>query len=177
MSQGNNGNNNSSNQGAGTQGAGAQGASGQGDQNRTFTQAELDQVVQERLGRERAKYADYETLKEKAAKYDQAEEASKTELQKAQEKANDYKAQLDAMKKAQGIQAIREKVAAETKVPANLLSGETEEDCKAQAKAIIDFAKPNGYPGVKDAGEAGSGGGGDGNAAQQFAEWMKQMQG
>ena len=51
------------------------------------TQEDLDIIVGERLKREREKYADYEALKEKAAKYDQAEEASKSELQKATEKA------------------------------------------------------------------------------------------
>lgn len=40
--------------------------------------------IQDRLTRERGKYADYETLKVKAAKFDEAEEAGKTELQKAQ---------------------------------------------------------------------------------------------
>ena len=47
---------------------------------KTFTQAELDAVVKDRLKREREKYSDYEDLKAKAAKFDEAEEANKTEL-------------------------------------------------------------------------------------------------
>lgn len=52
---------------------------------RTFTQSELDAIVADRLKRDRAKYADYEQLKDKAAEYDRLSEASKSELQKAVE--------------------------------------------------------------------------------------------
>ena len=142
------------------------------NENRTFTQAELNTMIQERLERERAKYADYDALREKADKFDQAEEASKTELQKAQDKANFYKAELEKMKKAAGIRDIREKVAKETGVPVSLLNAETEEDCKAQADAILSFAKPDDYPDVRDGGEQGSNESG-GSAAKQFADWMK----
>ena len=56
-------------------------------QDRTFTQAEMDAIIGERLSRERAKFADYDDLKAKASKFDATEEASKSELQKATEKA------------------------------------------------------------------------------------------
>ena len=39
-------------------------------ENRTFTQDEVNAIVADRLARERAKYADYEDLKGKAAKAD-----------------------------------------------------------------------------------------------------------
>ncbi len=68
--------------------------------NRTFTQDELNAIVQTRLADERKKYADYDSLKEKAGKYDAQEEANKSELQKANEKATDLQAKLDAMTKA-----------------------------------------------------------------------------
>ena len=45
---------------------------------KTFTQAELDQIVKERLTREHEKYRDFETLKEKAAKLDEIEAKGKT---------------------------------------------------------------------------------------------------
>ncbi len=67
---------------------------------RTFTQAELDAIVADRLARERAKYPDYETFKAKAARYDAAEEAGKSELQKATEQAAALKSELDGLKKA-----------------------------------------------------------------------------
>lgn len=103
---------------------------------KTFTQAELDAAIESRLTRERAKFADYEALKAKADKFDKAEEAAKSELQKAQEQAAAYKAQLDAKTRELAAAAARSKVSSETGVPANLLTGETEEACKAQAEAL-----------------------------------------
>lgn len=103
---------------------------------KTFTQAELDAAIESRLTRERAKFADYETLKAKAEKFDKAEEAAKSELQKAQDQAAAYKAQLDAKTRELAAAAARSKVSSETGVPANLLTGETEEACKAQAEAL-----------------------------------------
>lgn len=100
---------------------------------RTFTQAELNAIVQDRLSRERGKYADYDTLKEKASKWDAAEEEGKTELQKAQDQAAALQKQVDAYKKSESLRTIREKVSQETGVPADLLWGETEDACKAQA--------------------------------------------
>ena len=88
---------------------------------RTFTQAELDAVIGERLSRERAKYVDYETLKEKASKFDKAEET-----------------------------------------------------CADQAKAILEFAKPSGYPSVRDDGEVASPT--KGTAQEEFSECFRKAQ-
>lgn len=66
-------------------------------QEHTFTQAELDRIVTERVRRESAKFSDYEEIKAKASKFDEAEEANKTELQKATERADSLQAQLDAL--------------------------------------------------------------------------------
>lgn len=122
---------------------------------RTFTQEEVNAIVEGRVAKERSRYADYETLQAKASKFDEMEEASKTELQKATEKANSLQKQLDDMTKATELRNIRDKVAQETGVPVNLLSEETEEACKTQAQAILEFAgsKSVGYPSVKDGGE------------------------
>ena len=49
---------------------------------KTFTQAELDKIVSERLTRDRAKYADYEELKVKAEKFDKMDEANKANFRK-----------------------------------------------------------------------------------------------
>lgn len=132
---------------------------------KTFTQADVDRIVAERLQRDRAKYADYDDIKSKAEKFDAMEEASKTELQKATDRANKLQAELDKRKKEDGVRVIREKVAKETKVPVSLLTGETEEACTEQAKAILAFAKPDGYPQVPDGGEA------QGGHTNQFGLW------
>ena len=138
---------------------------------RTFTQTELDSIINERLQRERSKYADYNALKEKADSYDQYVEANKSELQKAQDKAAALQKELDGMKQAAAEKAIKEKVAKETGVPVDLLTGSTEDECKAQAEAIKAFAKPS-YPNIRDAGEPS--GTTKSSTAQQFAEWFNQ---
>lgn len=120
---------------------------------RTFTQSELDAIVKDRLAREKGKYADYEELKTKAAQLDQIEENNKSELQKATEKADALQKELDRMKKTKSINDLRNKVASELGVPANLLTGEDEESCKAQANNILAFAKKSSYPSVPDGGE------------------------
>lgn len=153
-----------------------QGGENNGQQEvKTFTQEELNAILNDRLGREKAKYSDYEELKSKAAKLDEMEEASKTELQKATEKATALQSELDSLKKADEIRQIREKVAKENGVPANLLKAETEEGCVEEAKALLDFKKtvsPN-YPQVRDAGEPQ--GTVKNTTRQQFADWFNSI--
>lgn len=140
---------------------------------RTFTQAEVDAIVGDRLKRDRARYADYDALKEKAARLDAIEEASKSELQKATEKATALQAELDTMRHADEVRAMRERVALETGVPASLLTAEAEEDAKEQARAILEFARPI-YPSVQDGGEVTKTGK-SATTRQQFADWFNQL--
>lgn len=139
-------------------------------QTRTFTQEEVNAIVGKRLAEEKGKYSDYDEIKAKAAKFDEAVEANKTELQKATERANNLEAELNGMKKAEEVRQMREKIATETGIPANLINGTTEEECKAQADAIKAFATPSGYPRVKDGGEVHKTT--SGNAKADFAEFM-----
>lgn len=120
---------------------------------RTFTQSEMDAIISDRLKRERAKYSDYEDLKAKATAFDEAEEANKSDLQKANEKAESLQAQLDALTKANEERELREKISTETGVPANLLRGSNEDDLRKQAEGIKGFATKSTYPSVKDGGE------------------------
>ena len=136
---------------------------------KTFTQSEVDSIVKDRLTRERAKFPDYEDLKAKAARLDELEEASKTELQKATDRAEKLQKELEGMKQAETIRSIRSKVAEESGVPASLLTGETEEACKEQAEAIKAYATPK-YPNVKDGGEPSHSG--KRATRDQFAEWL-----
>ena len=136
---------------------------------KTFTQDELNAIVSDRVKREREKHADYAELKEKADRLDKLEEASKSEIQKVTERAERLQQELDAIKQAETVREIRAKVAKETGIPDNLLTGSTEEECKAQAEAIREFAKPT-YPTIRDAGEVSNTSGG--TTAQQFAQWF-----
>lgn len=66
-----------------------------GKEPKTFTQEELDQIVKDRVKREREKFTDYDVLKDKASKFDEAEGAKKTAEQKAQEAADAAKHKAD----------------------------------------------------------------------------------
>lgn len=57
----------------------------QADNERKFSQAEVDAILKERLAREKGKYADYDDLKAKAGKWAEHEQAQKSELEKIQE--------------------------------------------------------------------------------------------
>lgn len=140
---------------------------------KTFTQEQVNDIVSERLKRAEAKYEDYDALKEKAARLDELEEKNKTELEKATERAAALQGELDAIKKYNEVRAIREKVANETGVPVNLITGTTEEECSEQARAIAEFAKPMGYPSVKDGGEVHQVT--KRSTTEQFAEWLEQV--
>lgn len=130
----------------------AQAAEGGADQSeKLFTQEQVNSFFNKRYSEMMSKISEYE---EKAKKFDELEEASKSELEKATERAAKLEAELKGLKKAAEVQAIKDKISQETGVPASLLSGETEESIKAQADAIKAFASGGqAYPQVKDGGE------------------------
>lgn len=130
----------------------AQTAEGGADQSeKLFTQEQVNSFFNKRYSEMMSKISEYE---EKAKKFDELEEASKSELEKATEKAAKLEAELKSLKKAAEVQAIKDKISQETGVPASLLSGETEESIKAQADAIKTFASTApAYPQIKDGGE------------------------
>lgn len=132
----------------------------------TFTQEDVNRIVAKRV----AKYADYDELKQKAAKFDEQVEAGKSELQKATEKASSLQAELDALKQAESIRVMREEVASAKGIPARLLTGKTAEECEAQAAELIAWAQKSsaGYPKVPDGGDPVS----SKPAREQFAEWL-----
>lgn len=87
------------------------------------------------------------------------------ELQKEKDRADNLQKELDIFKANDALRLLREKVASAKKIPANLLNAETEEALNAQADAILAFAKPDGYPDVKDGGEPTGDGKTNANAA------------
>lgn len=139
---------------------------------RTFTQEELNKFVSERVKRERAKYADYEELKEKALKFDEITAAQGTELTKLQEESKKLKEELKSMKEAEQLRLTKEKIAKDSNIPLELLTEKTEEALLNQAAALANYIKQQpGYPVVKDGGEVS--GTGARPTAQAFNEWMQ----
>jgi hypothetical protein len=99
----------------------------------SFTQAQVDAIVRDRIARERAKFADYDDLKQAA----EAAGKSKTQLDKMQE-------QLDKMEKralAAEADSMRSSVAAElglTPRQARRLSGNTRDELLADGRELLD---------------------------------------
>lgn len=60
----------------------------------TFTQADIDRIVAERLTRERSKFADYDDLKSKAAKLTELEKAQMSEAEKQAARVAELEAQI-----------------------------------------------------------------------------------
>lgn len=78
--------------------------------------------------------------------------------------------ELEGLKRSNAVRDLRDRVSKATGVPASLLTGETEEACKAQAEAIREYAKPSGYPQLRDGGEVH----GSTATRDQFAAWLDQ---
>lgn len=155
-----------------TQENGAQGAENKAPETaagKTFTQDEVNALIAARVNRVEAKYADYEAMKTKLAEY---EKDGNLKPEEANKKIAELTTELDALKKADGIRVMREKISKETGIPAHLLTAETEEECTAQANSIKEFAQPGKYPTVPDGGETH---GGKPSTSQQFADWFTEQ--
>lgn len=108
---------------------------------RTFTQDEVNEMMGKVRRETREKFADYDELAKKAAAYDEAQEAAKTELEKAQEAAAKANEELSALRAEKERNDLAAKVSAATGVPASLITGNDEESMTASANAIAAFAK------------------------------------
>ena len=113
------------------------------------------------------------TAQAELAKLKEASDGPKDALREASAAIKALQTELDAMKKAEALRTMREKVSAEKKIPASLLTGEDENACNAQADAILAFAKTApGYPHLPDGGEPG--GAPKPATRDKFADWAKE---
>lgn len=116
------------------------------------SQEQFDQAIKARIERAQAKaverFADYDDLKAKAAKFDEAEAAQMSDLEKARKEVEELKAAAAKRDEADRVRDLKAKVSKATGVPADLISGADEESMAASAKALNDFAlsKAPGYP-------------------------------
>lgn len=115
---------------------------------KSFSQADVDRIVADRLKREKEKYADYDDLKGKAEKLKDIEAAQMTEQEKAQAKIAELEAknaETEAKVRAMEITKLRSKLLSEAGLPADLadrVRGETEEEIKADLESLKAIVKP-----------------------------------
>lgn len=81
------------------------------------SQEQFDRMVQERLARERQKYADYDALKSKADRFDELEAANQTELERAQASAAAEKERADRIEAEAKETRLRSAIIAEAAKP------------------------------------------------------------
>ena len=96
---------------------------------------------------------------------------SEDDLNAARARVTELETELNGLKQAEEIRAMREKISAEKGVPASLLTGTSEEACAEQAESILSFAKGHSYPTVKDGGEVSKGSG----IGSEWAELAAQL--
>lgn len=104
------------------------------------TQADFDRIIADRVSRERAKFADYADLKAKAAEHDKAQEAAKSDLQKAMERAEAAEKRAQEYEQRDQRAKWAAAIVKDSKVPASALRGSTEDELKAhfeELKALI----------------------------------------
>ena len=107
----------------------------------TFTQAQVNDLIAKEKGKIQGKYGDYGELKAKAARLTEIEEASATELEKAQKKATQLEAQLADTQAS----ALRMEVASEKELPAKLvpfLTATDRDGLTEQANTLLENLKP-----------------------------------
>ena len=108
---------------------------------KTFTQEQLDKIVEQRLARERSKFADYEELKAKADKLAERENADKSEVDRAREAAEAAKKEAETAKG----ELLRMQIAADKGLSpsqAKRLVGATREELEADADDLLEAFKP-----------------------------------
>ena len=108
---------------------------------KTFTQADLDRVVGERLAREREKHADYDDLKTKAGRLAEIEAAQQTETEKLTGKVTELEGKLTPVQQ----ENMRLRVAMEKKLDPSLvdrLRGTTKEELEKDADSLLELVSP-----------------------------------
>lgn len=114
---------------------------------RLFTQEEVNRLIGERVARAKAAPpADYEELKAKAARLGELEEAAKSDLAKANERAEAAEAKAARYEAAESRRAWTAKAAEATGVPAEVLAAveaDSEESLMEKAESLKGyFAAP-----------------------------------
>ncbi|MCL6611184.1 MAG: DUF4355 domain-containing protein [Peptococcaceae bacterium] len=132
------------------------GDGGQGKQDnppeKTFTQAELEAIIADRLKRERDKYKDYADLKKAAEEYQKLKEAQMSEAEKLKAKLAEYERQLLEKEREAAearLEALKLRVLDEMGLPkawANRIFGTTEEEIKQDAEELKRLLGTPGRP-------------------------------
>ena len=138
--------------GGGSNDANNGGGNNTGNAPKTFTQEDIDRIINERLAREREKYKDYNDLKKAAEELQKIKESQMTEQEKLQAKLAEYeRVMADRELELASLRAeqIKTKVLTEMGLPlswASRIFGTTEEEIKADAEEFKKLLGVQGKP-------------------------------
>lgn len=110
------------------------------DDGKTFTQADVDRLIADRINRERKKFDGHDDLKKKAAKFDELEAAKKSEVEKLNDQLTAAQVELQGFKVAE----IRRSAADEAGLPAKyakFITAADEAEALEQAKELAEGLK------------------------------------
>lgn len=107
------------------------------------TQSDVDEVVKTRLERERSKFSDYDTLKEKAGKVDSLNAEWQTKQKGWEAEKSDLEKQLGGAK----LETDKVKIVNQFKLSddlAEFVTGDTADEMRAKAEKLAKGVKPSG---------------------------------
>ncbi len=125
---------------------------------KTFTQEQVNALLAAEKRKAGERFGDYDALKEKAAKFDQLEQESKSELQKALDKAAALESKVEKFERQAQVETWAEEITKDSDIPASVLRGETREELEQhfeQLKALAPKQKRTPVPAGKAAGDGG----------------------
>ncbi|RNL44740.1 DUF4355 domain-containing protein [Paraeggerthella hongkongensis] len=117
---------------------------------KTFTQEDVNRLI----AKEKAKYKGYSEIKAKADKYDDLEASRKTDLEKANERAENAEAKLAQYESKERVESWKSAASKATGVPASLLRGSTEEEVMEHAESLKEHFSTDAAPEVQSDGFA-----------------------
>ena len=106
------------------------------------SQADLDRIIGERVARERGKYADYDEIKAKAAKFDEAQAASLSEIERERQAREAAESELNKYRTREQVTKWAEEITKDSGVPASALRGSTREELEEHFNVLSSLLKP-----------------------------------
>lgn len=101
--------------------------SAQQDNGKTFTQADVDRLIADRLARAEKKYADYGDLKKKATELDKLQDAQKSEVEKLNDQLTAAQVELQGFRVTEARRAAAEEVGLPAKWAKRITSADPKE--------------------------------------------------
>lgn len=131
-----------------------------GGEPKSFTQDQVNALLAEQKRKDTAKFADYDDLKAAKTELDKLREESKTELQKALDRATAAESKVASFEAKEQAQQWAGEIVKGSEIPASVLRGSTREEMQAHFDQLKELAPkppkrtsvPSGKPAGGDTG-------------------------